>query len=349
MPVADRLQDGTITHVGYNQAFQGFTPGGQNPGLVAYNEFADRESYDSYNAKNGLFSSQYDNVWSDLHVNINQVYNRNSKTEKDIMTLMASSSFDLKLGKSGVHNIQFGLINEQRTERSWILRPFALWNFMNQSQNIHFNGLDTSDVIGRFWDPIWSPIIGDSIDQYAIAITSADDLTDSRFYREARKINGTAVNEYFNVNAINPDQFRLDMFSARELIEQDLVQYYGYDYVGNKVADNTSFNDFFTKRDAEGVRTFPVAALQPLYQAAYIKDKFQFNKMIFSVGLRVEHFDLNTQVMKIIFTLSDHDRQRLLRHAPRQPPRHHRRRFQGIYRQRPGCYALRFPRRQYLV
>lgn len=302
-PVAIQFPDRSIRHVGYNRNFQGFTPGSQNPGLIAYNEFANSESYDSYNAKNGLFSTQYNDVWSDLHVNINQVLDRNSKGEKDIVTLMASSSFDLKLGKSGVHNIQFGLINEQRTERSWILRPFALWNFMNQSQNIQFNGLDTTRVIGRFWDPFWSPIIGDSIDQYANAITPADQLQDSRFYREARKINGVALDGFLNVNAISPDQFRLDMFSARELIEQDLVQYYGYDYTGNRVAETTSFNDFFTKRDAEGTRTFPVAPLQPLYQAAYIKDKFQFNKMIFSLGLRVERFDLNTQVMKDEYSL----------------------------------------------
>ena len=302
-PVAVQMQDQSVVHVGYNQLFQGFTPGSQNPGLAAYNEFANQELYSSYNAKNGLFSTQYDNLWSDLHVNINQVYNRNSKGEKDVLTLMASSSFDLKLGKSGVHNIQFGLINEQRTERSWRLSPFGLWNLMNQSQNIHFNGLDTSRIIGRFWAGDLSVGIGDSIDQYAIAITSAERLPDSRFYREARKINGVGLDQFLNVNALNPDQLRLDMFSARELIEQDLVEYYGYDYLGNKVAESTTFNDFFSKRDAENVRTFPVAALQPLYQAAYIKDKFQFNKMIFSVGLRVERFDLNTQVMKDEYSL----------------------------------------------
>lgn len=301
MPVADQLADGTILHVGYTEVFKGYTPGSQNPGLAAYNEFSNGESYARFVAKNGLFSTQYDNVWSDLHVNINQVYDRNSKTERDVMTLMASSSFDLKLGKTGVHNIQFGLINEQRTERSWVLNPFGLWNLMNQSANNQFNGLDTTRIIGRFWDPFWSPRLGDSIDQYAIATNGGS--ADSKFSREARKINGLGQDQFLNVNGIRPDQFRLDMFSARELIEQNLVNYYGYDYLGNKIADGTSFNDFFTKRDAEGIRTFPVAALQPLYQAAFIKDKFQFNNMIFSLGLRIERFDLNTQVMKDPYSL----------------------------------------------
>ncbi len=293
--------DNTIQHIGYTETFTGYTPGTQNPGLAAYNEFSNAENYSDFVAKNGLFSTQYDNVWSDLHTNINQVYDRNSKSQNDVATLMASSSFDLKLGRTGVHNIQFGLINEQRTERSWVLNPFGLWNLMNQSANIQFNGLDSTRTIGRFWDPIWSPILGDSLDQFAILVN--DGSSDSKFFREARKINGLAQDQYLNVNGIDPSQFRLDMFSARELIEQNLVGYYGYDYLGNKVADGTSFNDFFTKKDADGIRTFPVAALQPLYQAAYIKDKFQFNKMIFSLGLRVERFDLNTQVMKDPYSL----------------------------------------------
>ncbi|MCC7505341.1 MAG: hypothetical protein IT259_08575 [Saprospiraceae bacterium] len=94
------------------------------------------------------------------------------------------------------------------------------------------------------------------------------------------------------------------MFSARELTDRSLVGYYGYDYAGNRSNDAATFNDFFTQRDpVTGVRTFPVAPLRPLYQGAYIKDKFTFNKMIFSLGLRVERFDLNTKVMRDQFSL----------------------------------------------
>ena len=164
-PVATQLPDGTITHIGFSEALRNYTPSTQNPGLAAYNEFSNGETYADFSAKNGLFSTQYDNIWSDLHVNINQVYDNNSKSESDRVTLMASSGFDLKLGSTGVHNIQFGLMNEQRTQRFWRLNPFGLWNLMNQSQNIHFNGLDTSRVVGRFWSDIYGPRLGDSIDQ----------------------------------------------------------------------------------------------------------------------------------------------------------------------------------------
>ncbi|MEZ4891456.1 MAG: hypothetical protein R2778_00360 [Saprospiraceae bacterium] len=74
------------------------------------------------------------------------------------MTITASASFDLKLGKSGVQ-ATFSLIawNEQRTDRSWTIAPRRLWLLADQTANIHFkNGLDTSRVIGKFWDPFWS-------------------------------------------------------------------------------------------------------------------------------------------------------------------------------------------------
>jgi len=93
------------------------------------------------------------------------------------------------------------------------------------------------------------------------------------------------------------------MFSPRELTDQELVNYYGYDHLGNRVEDGVTFNDFFTSRATDGIRNFPVAPLRPVYQAAYLKDKFTFNKMIFSLGLRIERFDLNTRVMKDEFSL----------------------------------------------
>ncbi|HND87248.1 MAG TPA: outer membrane beta-barrel protein [Saprospiraceae bacterium] len=85
--------------------------------------------------------------------------------------------------------------------------------------------------------------------------------------------------------------------------DQRLVNYYGYDHLGNELSTSTSFNEFFSSRDADGIRNFPVAPLQPLYQAAYLKDKFTFNNMIFSLGFRVERLDLNTKVMRDPYSL----------------------------------------------
>ncbi|TNE51659.1 MAG: TonB-dependent receptor [Bacteroidetes bacterium] len=293
---------GEFAHVDNFEAFTGFENGPVvvNPGLMAYNEFANQENINTFLALNGRFTSLYDDIWSGMHSNVGLVYNSFAKSESDIMTGIASASFDLKLGRTGTHNIQFGLLTEQRTDRSYNIAPFGLWNLMGLITNNHFNGLDTNVVIGQYWDPVIGPIIGDSLDLYANAVV---ELEDFKFYKSVRNLLGLDISDYVNPNELSPDQLSLGMFSPRELTDQGLIGYYGYDYLGNKLDNNITFNDFFTSTDADGIRDFPVAPLRPLYQAAYIKDKFTFNKMIFSLGLRVERFDLNSKVMKDPYSL----------------------------------------------
>jgi outer membrane receptor protein involved in Fe transport len=322
VPIAGPNDAGDIVHLDNREEFTGFQAGYLNGagklvipnggvgvngeqvaqgGLVAYNEFADPEFFASYLARNGVFTQTYDGVWGDMYSNINRVYNSYSKSQSDIITITANSSFDLRLGKSGIHNIQFGLMNEQRDQRSYSLAPFGLYNLGELSINSHFNGLDTSKVIGRFWDEFWSTqVTGDSINQYANAVV---EFKDNKFYRKVRERLNIPIDQWVNIHNLTPEQLSLDMFSARELTEQQLVGFYGYDHLGNPTRAGVTFNDFFTSTDAEGVRDFPVAPLQPLYQAAFIKDKFTFNKMIFSLGMRVERFDLNTKVMRDQFSL----------------------------------------------
>lgn len=306
VPVAEPNEAAQWVHVGYNDRFIRYTPGTQNPILEAYNEFAVKDEEDissalfpadlTFLARNGNFTQVFDDVWGGMYSNIGLSYNRFEKSEFDIATLNANVSFDLKLGKSGTHNIQFGLLNEQRTTRQYRVNPNQLYLWANQYANIHFNGLDTNQVIGStFVDP---PGIDVDLHPYATV-----DLPENRFYRAVRQSLGVPINEWVNVNGLTPDQLSLSMFSPRELMDQGLVSYYGYDYLGNKTGDGITFNDFFKSRDVDGVRNFPNAPLRPLYQAAWLKDKFTFNKMIFSLGLRIERFDLNTKVLKDQYSL----------------------------------------------
>src|SRR5690606_26864804 len=46
-----------------------------------------------------------------------------------------------------------------------------------------------------------------------------------------------------------------------------------------------------------------VAPFQPIYMAGYIMDKFSFKDMFFNIGLRIDRFDANQQVLKDPFTL----------------------------------------------
>jgi hypothetical protein len=50
-------------------------------------------------------------------------------------------------------------------------------------------------------------------------------------------------------------------------------------------------------------RTLPVAANKPIYNAAYIQDKFTFRDIIFRLGIRVDRYDANTKVLKDPYSL----------------------------------------------
>jgi len=93
----------------------------------------------------------------------------------------------------------------------------------------------------------------------------------------------------------------LSLFSAKELNDQQIVDYFGYDYLGNNF-DGT-FDDFFSATDADGVRTFPIAPNRPIYAAAYIQDKFTIKDIIFRVGVRIDRYDANTKVLKDNYSL----------------------------------------------
>ncbi|MBL7783421.1 MAG: carboxypeptidase regulatory-like domain-containing protein [Saprospiraceae bacterium] len=290
----------TVRHAGYTTDFIGFTQSTINAGLLPYNEFADPERYETYQATNGIEPNLYTTIWGN-HSNAGLVYNSFSNSQDDIMTITANSSFDLKLGKTGVHNIQFGLLNEQRTSRFRGVAPIGLWQQVIQSANSHFNGIDLNAApIGTFVDPDFADIGELPLYPYLVV-----DQPGRRFYRAIRESLGVPINQYLNVEALDPSQLSLNMFSPRELTDRGLVNYYGYDYLGNLTSEGVSFNDFFRLKDADGARSLPVAPLRPLYQAAFLKDKFTFNKMIFSLGVRVERFDLNTKVMKDQYSLYD--------------------------------------------
>ena len=116
-----------------------------------------------------------------------------------------------------------------------------------------------------------------------------------------REVTGQALDEFVNVDGLSPDQLSLSMFSAKELNDQQVLNYFGYDYLGRPY--DGRFDDFFTATDADGVRTFPVAPNRPVYSAVYIQDKFTFRDIIFRLGVRIDRYDANTRVLKDNYSL----------------------------------------------
>ena len=111
--------------------------------------------------------------------------------------------------------------------------------------------------------------------------------------------------DFINIDAMDPSQFSLEMFSADELLNNgnNYVSYYGYDHTGDKISGRPSFDDFFNKKDQYGNYTRPIGAFEPIYIAGYVMDTFAFDDLIFNVGVRVDRYDANQQVLKDDFSL----------------------------------------------
>ena len=287
-----------VEHADYGRRFTGYEAGTINPTLANYNKaVVDPESFDEFLTRNGVTIGGLDEVWN-AHTNVGTVYNLFRRTDNEIQTLQLNASFDLapKGSDGGVHAIEFGILAEQRFISNFGINPRQLWLLSQQQANRFISGLDTTQVI-------------DSLNGIPIYAAQVDELgAETRFFNAVRNITGQSNSEFVNVDALRPDQLSLDLFSASELANYtvnnaSIISFYGYDHTGKQLERGVTFEDFFTQKDANGARTFAVAAVNPIYTAAYIQDKFQYKDIIFRLGLRVDRYDANTQVLKDPYSL----------------------------------------------
>ncbi|MEZ4887432.1 MAG: carboxypeptidase-like regulatory domain-containing protein [Chitinophagales bacterium] len=242
--------------------------------------------------------------------------------DSDQYRLTFNGAFDLrKTGASdrNKHSIQFGFEYEQRVDRSWLITPNDLWTLADQliaapqrglaldksaestyliidGERIPFSEYNGIDKIFNSNDTI----------TYDIINTLTND-PNNYFDRTFRQRLGFGETEFIDPFNVTPDRYSLDMFSADELYRtggnSGVVDYYGYDYLGNKSSDQPTFEDFWRATDpSTGIRTRPIDALRPIYMAGYIQDKFYLKDLLFNIGLRVDRFDANIQVPKDKFS-----------------------------------------------
>lgn len=193
------------------------------------------------------------------------------------------------------HNIKTGFEFEQRVERRYDLFARGLYSTMRSRANFHLNSLADDPALfdyvvrgGEFQDTINIPLAYSASDQ-------------SFFDRQLREKLGLPIDgtDLINVDAYGPDFYSLDMFSADELLNNGLgiVNYYGYDSRGNRQA-RTDPGGFFTDETNR-----PENPYAPTYISAFIQDKFEFEDIIFNIGLRVDRFDANQLVLRDPFSL----------------------------------------------
>jgi len=229
------------------------------------------------------------------------------KWDNDQYNIQADASLDI-----GNNAIKFGFQYEQRVERSINYGPTDLWTHMRGLTNFHireldkdnpyFSGIDTISYQRRYdgasqftFDKNLREAMGLATDGLDFIIVDSYDYSDGSIqYYDANGI--------MHTGNIGTDGFDIGMFSADELWNNggraSYVGYNGYDFEGNTLDGQPSFDDFFTKTDENGDFTRDIGAFRPIYIAGYIQDKFAFKDLIFNVGVRVDRFDANQKVLK---------------------------------------------------
>jgi Carboxypeptidase regulatory-like domain/TonB-dependent Receptor Plug Domain len=193
------------------------------------------------------------------------------------------------------HAIKLGFEYEQRNERFYSVAARPLWNYMRQLTNRHIAGLNSDPsswnavyVDGVFQDTVHTPIVYEAGDQ-------------SEFDKNLRAALGLGENstDFVIIDALDPSTFNLGMFSANELLNEGTgyVNYYGFDYQGNKVKRQSEGN-FFTDEQNR-----PMNSFAPTYISAFLQDKFELKDIIFNFGVRVDRFDANQVTLKDPFVL----------------------------------------------
>jgi len=203
------------------------------------------------------------------------------------------------------HAVMLGFEYEQRVDRAYSLSPRGLWSIARLRANSHISELDFQNPQIEYPGPYISyPRLNSSPGEYDGADPGESQSFIDYNLRKELDLDADGI-DFLDVNAIDPDRFAIEYFSADELYNNgsSLVSYYGYDPYGNRTRENPTFDDYFTARDEYGNYTRPIAPYQPIYVAGYIEDKFEFEDLIFNIGIRVDRFDANQQVLKDPFVL----------------------------------------------
>ena len=273
-------------------------------------------NFDEIQLNQGLLNSSSPSPFYGLYaapgtIQANYGYSENDQFAVNLATAMTV----------GNHELKFGLQYEQRNSRSWGIAGRSLWYLMRNLANFHIDQLDVNNPqvvsYNGFVDTIKYYRMYNAADQYqfdknlrsalGLSVTGIDWINTDSYDFNDHSI------EYYDKDgnmhkAYLQDGFDISMFTPDELTQDgnSYVTYYGYDYLGNKLSKQPSFEDFFTETDANGNYTRPVGSFRPIYMAGYIQDKFAFKDLIFNVGVRVDRFDANQKVLKDPYILYDY-------------------------------------------
>ncbi len=275
-------------------------------------------NYNQVQLYGGLLNGQSPDAVYTMWGNVGTQYNGYSVADDSQIGISANASADI-----GNHAIEFGLQYEQRKESAYGYSPVGLWSLMRLITNTHINELDKSNpqlvqIDGVFQDTINYNRLYSFTDQrvfdinlrkkLGIDIQGIDWIDIDSYDPNNQTISYIDENGVIHKNTPVSGGLSIDMFSPDELLNDgnSYTFYYGYDPYGNKHTSRPAFDDFFNSQNdimmpnGQTKKYFSrdIGAFEPIYMAGYIQDKFAFDDLIFNIGVRVDRFDANQNVLK---------------------------------------------------
>ena len=233
-------------------------------------------------AVNGDRTEDVYSIW----YNTGREYNGYSKYKDSQFRFTGSASADIN-----DHALQFGFEYEQRDDRYYGISPVGLWTLAQQQVNKY---IGFEEGAYQFLNDNGSLVGQQNIYNY-------DEMTSfATKFRDAHEI---GYDQIVDIHTYIPEDFDISMFSSDELLTQNpnssYGTWYGYDSEGVKLEGvQPGMKEFLTDKDDNGDYKREMGAFQPIYVAGYIQDKFAFEDLIFNIGVRVDRYDANQEVLK---------------------------------------------------
>ena len=211
------------------------------------------------------------------------------------------------------HHFLVGGEYNRETRSHYTLLPSYLWGIMHSMVNFQISKLDKDNPILVKHNGVVDTVIYNR---------KYEEIHQEDFDKNLRKALGLPVDgldyilidsydlhnntiSYYDKNGTmhtikTPENLlNLNLFTAGELLNRgnSIVSYAGYDYLGNKVKDNSNPYAFFDD--------YSMNAEKPEYWAAYAQDEFSWKNLHVRLGLRLDVFDAHHPVLKDDYSLMD--------------------------------------------
>ena len=287
-----------------------------------YGSFGYFNNFDYMRLNNGLINGMSADAAYGMYAVPGSIQASYGKSVSDQLAFNVDGSMTIGRGDNS-HEIKLGLQYEMRNDASMSYAGASYWTLMRNNTNFHIMELDMDHPYATSYDGFVDTVMyhhlydastqwtfdaslrkamGLPVDGTDYILIDTYDFNDNtiKYYDENGKLHKTTVQGGLDMS----------MFEADELTRDGnlYVNYVGYTYDGHRkygLFERPTIENFFNDVDEQGHYTRPIGAEQPIYMAGYIQDKFAFKDLIFQIGIRVDRFDANQDVLKDPYILFD--------------------------------------------